>query len=242
MRLFAQVAQTGSFTAAAKVLDLPKQTVSRRFAQLEEALGVQLAHRTTRQLKLTSAGERYAQKCTQLLELADEANREISNAAKSPKGQLHLTADPTYGEAFLSELLSEYLRTYPEVSLELHLTNRHVNLIEEGFDAAFRIGRLSDSSLIARKLGPAKLSYLASPEYLSARGHPDTPRALSEHDCIEFAPARGESRWPFWGPEGQFTVTVSGRIRLNSLRLARERALEGFRDCKPARVRLRGGY
>ena len=229
MRLFAALADEGSFTGAARRLRMPKQTVSRRLAELEAALGAQLATRTTRTLRLTDVGLAYAERCREVVRLADEANLAASVTGDHPHGVLRITADPTFGEAFLPGLCAEYLERHREVRLEVVLTPRAIDLVDEGFDLAFRIGRLQDSSLVARRLGAARLLYCAAPSYLHARGHPSTPDALQSHDCIELSPRREGMRWPFRDPEGGVTtVAVTGRIRVNSLPMAREVALAGL--------------
>ena len=229
MRLFASVADAGSFTAAAERLRLPKQTVSRRLAELEAALGVQLATRTTRTLRLTDVGRAYAERCREVVRLADEANRAVAETGDQPRGVVRITADPTFGEAFLPSLCAEYLGLHPQVKLEVVLTPRHVDLVDEGFDLAFRVGHLQDSSLVARRLGSARMLYCAAPSYLKARGRPTTPSQLPEHDCIELSPRRQGVRWPFRGEDGGVeTIEVAGRIRVNSLPMAREIALAGL--------------
>lgn len=229
MRVFAALAKAGSFTAAARQLDMPKQTVSRRFAELEAALGVQLATRTTRRLRLTDVGRAYAERCAEVQRLADEANHAATVASDHPHGTLRLTADPTFGEAFLPSLCADFLRAHPDVRLEVVLTPRPVDLVDEGFDLAFRVGNLPDSSLIARRLGPARMLYCAAPSYLHARGRPTHPDDLDTHDCIELSPRREGVRWPFARPEGGvLTKPVEGRIRVNALPMARQVALAGL--------------
>jgi DNA-binding transcriptional LysR family regulator len=209
---------------------MPKQTVSRRLAELEAALGVQLAQRTTRRLRLTDVGRAYAVRCREVARLADEANRAAAAVAgDEPRGTLRITADPTFGEAFLPGLSAEFLARYGEVRLEVVLTNRYVDLVDEGFDLAFRVGRLEDSSLVARRLGPARLWCCAAPGYLERKGVPADPSALAEHDCIELSPRRGPSRWPFRDPEGGVqAVPVTGRIQVDSLPMARQIARAGL--------------
>lgn len=228
MRLFAALAEAGSLTAAARALAVPKQTVSRRLAALEDALGVQLATRTTRRLRLTEIGEAYAARCAEIARLADDANLAVQDRAEAPRGTLRVTADPTFGESFLPGLIAEYVGRNPEVTVEAILTPRRVDLVEEGFDVAFRVGRLEDSSLVARRLGVARLAYVASPDYLDAHGKPNAPDDLVDHECIELVPRPGPSRWPFGGREGLRLVAVSGRVRVNSLPLARQAALMGL--------------
>lgn len=162
MRVFAKLAEMGSLSAAARALGMPKQTLSRRLAALEQALGVTLATRSTRRLRLTDAGTAYAGRCAEIVRLADEANLAVTDRSQAPTGTLRLTADPTFGEAFLPALVAEFVESFPAVSVEAVLTSRRVDLIEEGFDVAFRVGRMDDSSLVARKLGAARLCYAAS--------------------------------------------------------------------------------
>jgi DNA-binding transcriptional LysR family regulator len=141
---------------------------------------------------------------------------------------LRVTADAVFGEAFLPGLIAEYAGAYREVQVEVIVTSRYVDLVEEGFDVAFRVGRLADSSLVAQRLGDARLCYCASPAYLAARGAPETPDALRAHDCIELVPRAGPSKWPFRGPEGLIQVPVAGRVRVSSLPMARQAALAGL--------------
>lgn len=228
MRLFASVAEAGSFTAAARKLGMPKQTVSRRIGELEQALDAQLLHRTTRRLHLTELGAAYAQRCAEIVRLADEANRAVTDAREAPAGRLRVTADPVFGEAFLSGLVVEYARRWPEVELEVLLTRRHVELVEEGFDVAFRVGRVEDPALTATRLGPARVRYCASPAYLSRHGRPRTPDDLARHACIAVVSDGAPVRWPFRGPKGPSLVPVAARLRFSSFAMAHAAALAGL--------------
>ncbi len=228
MRLFARVAEAKSFTAAARALGVPKQTVSRRVAELEHALGVQLLHRTTRRLHLTDAGAAYAERCAEIARMAEEANRAVADTEQIPRGTLRLTADAVFGEAFLSDLVLEFARRWPEVGIEVVLTRRRVELVEEGFDVAFRVGHLDDASLSGFRLGPARVRYCASPAYVARRGAPANPGELERHDCILVSSDAAPVRWPFQGPGGATTVPVSGRLRFSSHAMARAAALAGL--------------
>lgn len=228
MRLFAAVAETKSFTAAAQRLAVPKQTLSRRVADLERALGVQLMHRTTRQLRLTPVGAAYAERCAEIARIAVEANRAVSDAQEKPSGTLRITADPVFGEAFLGELVIEYARRWPEVRVEVVLTRRRVDLVEEGFDIAFRIGDVDHPTLAGVRLGPARVRYCASPAYVAKRGKPKTPADLEQHDCIVVSSDGTSSRWPFAGKKGLSMVTISGRLTLTSFEIARTAAIAGL--------------
>lgn len=228
MRLFAEVARAQSFTAAARALGVPKQTLSRRVAELEHALGVTLLHRTTRKLHLTELGAAYAERCMELVRLAEEADRAITESQLVPRGLLRVTADPLFGEAFLGRVVIEYASRWPDVSVEVLLTRRRVSLVEEGFDVAFRVGHLDDPTLTARKLGPARIRYCASPAYLKRRGTPETPEDLGAHECIAVTAEGAPVQWPFAGRRSPKLVPVSGRLRLSSSALAHEAALAGL--------------
>jgi DNA-binding transcriptional LysR family regulator len=228
MRLFAQVAAAQSFTLAARQLNMPKQTLSRRVAELERALGVQLLQRTTRRLHLTQAGAAYAVRCADIVRAADEANRAVSDEVEAPSGTLRVTADPVFGEAFLTDLIIEYARRWPEVSLDVALTRRRVDLVEEGFDVAFRIGAISDTTLAGFDLGPARVRYCASGEYLARRGAPDSPAKLAAHDCLIVGERGAPSAWPFHGKAGLTLVPISGKLTVSSFAMARAAALAGL--------------
>jgi DNA-binding transcriptional LysR family regulator len=228
MRLFARVAEARSFTAAARLMGMPKQTLSRRIAELEQALDVQLLHRTTRRLHLTEVGAAYAERCAEIVRLADEANRAVIDEQQVPRGVLRITADPVFGEAFVTGLVVEYASRWPEVHVEVALTRRRVDLAEEGFDLAFRVGRVEDPALTATSLGPARIRYCASPAYVAGHGAPESPDDLQRHQCILVVSDGMPVRWPFHGPRGDVLVPVSGRLRFTSSAMAHAAALHGL--------------
>lgn len=228
MRWFAALAEARSFTRASQKLGIPKQTLSRHIAELESSLDVQLLHRTTRRVALTDAGAAYAARCEEIVRLADEANRAITDAGASPRGVLRITADPVFGEAFLAPVIVEYATQFREVQIDVVLTRRKVDVIEEGFDVAFRVGQIEDTTLTATALGPARVRYCASPAYLARRGRPESPAGLAEHDCIVVAADGSAVRWPFRGRKRPELVAVSGRLRLNSFAIAHEAARAGL--------------
>ncbi|MEW5848067.1 MAG: LysR family transcriptional regulator [Myxococcota bacterium] len=228
MRLFARVAEARSFTGAARQLGIPKQTLSRRIAELEEALDVQLIHRTTRKLHLTDVGAAYAERCAELVRLAEEANRAVTDTRQAPRGVLRVTADPVFGEAFVTGLVVEYAQRWPQVQVDVMLTRRHVDLVEEGFDVAFRIGRADDPALTATALGPARVRYCASPRYLARRGTPTSPEDLSRHECLPLVTDGTPQRWPFRGPKGPVLLPVPARLRFTSFAMAHAAALAGL--------------
>lgn len=230
MRLFAKVAEHKSFTTTAKLLHVPKQTLSRRVAELERALGVQLLRRTTRRLHLTSVGAAYFERCADMVRAADEANRAVVDADEEPCGTLRITADPTFGEAFLTDLVLDYARRWPEVRLDVALTRRRVDLIEEGFDVAFRVGELGDPAVTGFRLGPARVRYCASPAYVARRGTPRAMRELAAHDCIVVGSSGDPMRWPFAGKRKGSVVLmpVDGKFLLSSFAMAKAAALAGL--------------
>jgi DNA-binding transcriptional LysR family regulator len=230
MRVFAAVVEAKGFTAAARGLRMPKQTVSRRIAALEEALGAKLLHRTTRRLTPTPVGAAYAERCGDVARLADEANRAVTEAHEQPRGVLRVTADPVFGEAFLGPLLAGYALRFPDVRLDVVLTRRKVDLVDEGFDVAFRVGPVDEASSAwtATRLGSARVRYCASPAYVRRCGKPAKPEDLARHECVLVTSGDGEVRWPFRGPKGPRLVAVDGRLKLSSFVLASQAVRAGL--------------
>jgi len=228
MRLFAKVAEVKSFTGAARLLGVPKQTVSRRIAELERALGVDLMHRTTRRLRLSDVGAAYAERCADIVRIAEEANRAVSDVNDVPRGPLRVTADPVFGDAFVTDLVTDFARRWPETQVEVVLTRRRVDLIDERFDVAFRIGQPDDAALSGVDLGAARVRYCASPSYVARRGAPARPEDLRRHDCIVVTSDGAPTRWPFPGERGPRLVPVTGRLTFSSFSMARAAALAGL--------------
>lgn len=189
--VFAKVVQAGSFTTAAQQLSMPKSTVSRKVAELEQRLNARLLQRTTRKLSLTDAGRAYYDYCARIVAEADEAERAVTSLQANPKGLLRVTAPINMG--FLGPIISDYLKRYPEVSIDLFCTGRTVDLVEERFDLGIRAGTLADSTLIARNLGTVKWFLVASSTYLKKRGRPRSPADLAKHDCLLFGPSGNNS-------------------------------------------------
>jgi DNA-binding transcriptional LysR family regulator len=224
---FATVVEEGGFTAAAKKLGVPKSTVSRRVARLEDELGVRLLQRTTRRLGLTELGESYYQRVSQALRSLDQAHDELSEAQDRPRGLLRVTAPPDFGIAYLGELVAAFTEQYPDVTVWVELSGRMVDLVAEGFDLALRAGVLRDSSLVARRITAAEGWLVASPVYLE--GHPAPQRAddLVEHQCVIYERS-GELRGlVLEGPEGLVTLTVRGRVSGNDFGFLRRAILAG---------------
>lgn len=226
--VFAQVAELASFRRAAEALGVPRSTVSRRVADLERQLATRLLQRTTRRVALTDAGAAYLRACQPALGAIEDAARAISSGASAARGRLRVTAAVTFGERFLGPVVADYLDRNPEVSVDVVLTDRQVDLVQEGFDLAFRGGRVGDPSLVAREIGRGQLRCFASEAYLARRGRPRTPRDLERHDCVLYAPLAPGGRWTFRAQRRAVTVAVRGRVSVNSLPLALEAALHGL--------------
>ncbi|MEN3277222.1 MAG: hypothetical protein V7631_3012 [Massilia sp.] len=227
MKVFAAVVEAGSFTAAADGLDMSKAAVSRYVAELEERLGVRLLHRTTRRLSPTTEGEIFHARCRELLGNLEEAEAEVGSRSGEASGLLKLNVPVTFGLMHLAHLWPALLARHPKLALDITLSDRVVDLVEEGFDAAVRIGQLAPSSLISRKLASTRLVLCASPAYVRARGEPAHPDELLRHDVISYSLFASGENWRFSGPAGESTVRVVPRMRTNSGDTCRAAALQG---------------
>ncbi|MGY2291321.1 LysR family transcriptional regulator [Pseudomonas sp. SDO528_S397] len=227
MRLFCQVMESGSFTAAAEQLGLSKQFVSRRLIQLEARLGVRLLNRSTRRLDVTPLGQSYYESALRLLGEVEQVEQGIAGQNSEPRGTLRLSAPLSFAMAHLGSLLPQFLHRYPHVSVEVDLSDRPVDLIGEGYDLVLRIGTLEDSTLIARHITSVPRVYCASPDYLARRGTPQKPEDLAEHDCLTYGHGR-QVQWRFQARGKAHTHAVSGRMRANNGELLREAAIAGL--------------
>lgn len=216
MNAFAAVVEAGSFTGAAGAKGLSKAALSRHVAQLEDRLGLRLLNRTTRRLSLTEAGRAFYEGCQRMLAEAEGAEAQVTALATRPRGVLRLSAPMSFGVTYLTPLLGPFLDRCPELSLDLVLGDRVVDLVEEGFDAALRIGELSDSSLIARRLCGLENYVCAAPTYLARKGRPRRPQDLADHDCLIYSYLREHKTLHFEGPEGRAAVEVGGRVEANN--------------------------
>jgi len=217
MQVFVRVAALGSFSAAARALNLSQTMVTKHVAALEERLGVKLLHRSTRRLTLTEGGRSYLAACERILAEIEEAEAEASLERIEPRGVLRLNVPLTFGFRHIAPAIPEFNRLHPAVSFDLGLADRYVDLIEEGWDLAVRIGRLKDSSLVARRLAPCRTVVCAAPSYLKEHGTPRTLEDLADHNCLGYTlpSAIGANRWPF-GLEGETVVPVQGNLRANN--------------------------
>lgn len=226
--VFARVIEAGSFTAAARLLGMPKTTVSRRIAALEREVGVRLIQRTTRSLNMTDAGRLYYEQSIQALRMIEDANLRLAEARAEPAGTIRISAPIGFGDYFLTGTVFDFLGAYPKTKVELRLTDEKLNLVESGIDLAFRTGVLPDSTLIARKLGAAYRVLCASPDYLARRGVPEGPADLARHHCVIAGPSTASAHWILDGPHGQEAVTVSGRFAANEMQTVVAAAIAGY--------------
>lgn len=210
---FTRVVDSGSFTAAATRLGWPKSSVSHRVARLERTLGARLLERSTRRLRLTDVGARYHEHARRVLEELEQASATVARFRSEPQGRLRITASVVLGQALLPPLVAEFAARYPEVQLFVDLSNRRVDLLEEGFDLAIRSGVLPDSSLVARTLGRAAARLYAAPAYLRKRGRPRRPDELDTHVLIDNAPSAPTDRWTLSHDDGRQAI-VQARFRL----------------------------
>lgn len=225
MRLFVATLDTGSFTAAADRLGLSKQFISRRVMALEEQLGARLLVRTTRHLRPTDLGRAYAEQARRILQQVEELDQAITGAGQSARGRLRITAPMSFGTMHLSPLLAQFLAAYPQVAIELDLSDRTVDLLGEGYDLAIRIGSLADSSMIARSIAPVDMVLCCSPSYLARQGTPATPAELAGHECLLYGHGP-HVEWVFGKLAA--SVTVRGRYRANNGELMRDAAIQGL--------------
>ncbi|OOV94664.1 MULTISPECIES: LysR family transcriptional regulator [unclassified Pseudomonas] len=224
MRIFCQVMDSGSFTAAADKLGLSKQFVSRRLMQLEERLGVRLLNRSTRRLDVTPLGQNYYESALRLLGEVEEVEQGIAGQNSEPRGTLRLSAPLSFALAHLGCLLPLFLQRYPQVSVEVDLSDRPVDLLSEGYDLVLRIGVLEDSTLIARRIATIQRVYCASPGYLASRGVPQHPEQLSGHDCLPYGHGR-QVQWRFQVKGKPMNINVGGRMRVNNGELLKDAAV-----------------
>ncbi|MCP4808643.1 MAG: LysR family transcriptional regulator [Proteobacteria bacterium] len=224
MRAFTRVVDEGSFTAAARSLGLPKSTVSRHVAALEDRLGVRLLHRTTRSLRPTDVGQAYYARAAAILADVEEAEQAVTHMQSTPRGRLRVTAGVSFGTGYLGTIIAGFLERYPDVEAEAVLTDRYVDLIGEGFDVALRAGSLDDSSLIARRLGSARVCLVGSPDYLARRGTPKVPSDLRGHECIRYSLSRTGGSWTLRDE----AVPVKGRLTLDNGELILDAAIRGI--------------
>lgn len=226
---FVHAAEARSFTRAAHRLGISPSGISKAISRLESRHSVRLLQRTARSITLTPEGSAYYERCKKILADLEEAEHVLSDAHKSPRGLLRITLPLSIGRLHLARTLPEFARQYSEVQLEVHVSDRITDLVEEKFDVAIRIGKLNDSRLVARRLGSGTLTTCATPAYLKRHGAPKCPEDLLQHNCIQFeVPGTGRTQpWQFQRDRRRITVPVRGNLRLDHAEAMVEAALAG---------------
>jgi DNA-binding transcriptional LysR family regulator len=224
LKIFARVVESGSLSAAGRELQLSPTVVSKRLTRLEEQLGARLIQRTTRQLTLTEVGEGYHERVLAVLIALEEADAFVSGSG-APRGLLRVSAPTGFGRRHIAPKLGKFLRTYPDVKLELDLSDDYVDLIAGGFDVVVRIGALGDSSMVARRLAPNRRLLVATPEYLAEYGEPETLADLDRYKVITTVP---QAEWHLEGPEGPVVYRPDSIILTNSSEVVRESVIGGL--------------
>jgi DNA-binding transcriptional LysR family regulator len=230
MRVFAKVVEQGNFARAATVLELSNAVVTRHVADLESHLGTRLLNRTTRRLSLTETGMAYLERVRQILQDIDDADAMASSQAKNPTGTLRVYSHLGFGQLQLAKLLPHYAQKFPDVTLDVTLSDRTVDLVEDGFDVGMFIGlQKFDASMIARQIGTTEVLLCASPEYLKQHGAPLVPEDVSDHACLNFSYEQLRHRWPIEGPDGNIVhIPVTSKMLSNSGELLRQCAMAGM--------------
>jgi DNA-binding transcriptional LysR family regulator len=227
MQAFVAVADLQGFAPAARKLGLSPSAVTRLIAALEERLGARLLQRTTRQVTLTDAGSRYLERARRILADVEEAEDAVEGERIRPGGRLVISAPVGFGRLHVSPLVSAYLKRYPEVGADLRLSDRLINLVEEGVDLAVRIGHLPDSTLVARHVGEMRRIVVAAPDYLKARGEPKRPAEIATHDTIQFGAMTAAPDWRFVEDDSEIRVSPTPRFATNSADAAIQHAEAG---------------
>ncbi|HAT29312.1 MAG TPA: LysR family transcriptional regulator [Janthinobacterium sp.] len=227
MEILVAVVDAGSFTAAAEAFDISPVMVGKHIAYLEERLGARLLARTTRRQSLTEIGRQYCEQCRLILAQVAAAENGAEAMRARPRGTLKITVPVSFGSEWLAPAMTDYLTLHREVSLDLNLNDRLLDLVDEGYDAAVRIGALEDSRLVARPLRPYGVAICASPAYLARRGTPRTPADLDSHECLDYIHWNKQVRWRLKG-DGATRAGWSGRFRANNGQALRMAALQGF--------------
>jgi DNA-binding transcriptional LysR family regulator len=227
MQAFVAVADLQGFAPAARKLGLSPSGVTRLIAALEERLGARLLQRTTRSVTLTDVGTRYLERVRRILADVEEAESSAEGERVRPSGRLVASAPIGFGRLHVSPVMSRYLARYPEVSGELRLTDRMINLVEDGVDLAVRIGHLADSTLVARHVGEMRRIVVASSAYLKQRGEPNKPEAIASHDTVQFGPTMAAPEWRFVEDGREIRVVTTPRLTTNSADAAIQYAAQG---------------
>lgn len=236
LRIFARVAAVQNLSSVGTELGLTPGTISKRIQALESELRVRLFDRTTRSIRITEEGATFLSYIERILVDLENARAAVGDHTTRPKGKLKISAPATFGRLFVAPAISSFMRAYPEIEIQIDLTDRIVNLQEEGYDVAIRIGQLTDSVLIAKRLCADRQVVVASPAYLEAHGTPKTPADLSAHNCFVLG---DYWQWSFCRGKEDFSIKVSGRLRSNNGEILRHAALDGHGLFQTSELRVR---
>ncbi|MHC8350935.1 LysR family transcriptional regulator [Pseudomonas sp. RT4P38] len=227
MQVFCTVVDKGTFVGAAEPLEMSKAAISRYVSALEERLGARLLHRTTRKLSLTEEGRQFYHQAREVLALMDQAEEAVSSAVPEPSGILRVNAPVSFGVLHLAPLWGAFMSAHPNVELDISLNDRLVDLVDEGFDAAIRIARMENSSLVGRRLAGTRMCLCASPDYLASHPPLRTLADLAEHGVIAYTNFATGNEWPFDGPDGRVSVRTRSSVRCNNGDTCRSIAIAG---------------
>lgn len=227
MRAFIRVVQIGSFSAAAREQNTTQATISKKVAALEAKLGAKLLTRSSRELSLTQVGAQYYEKCVAIIGELDEAEARARSQVASPQGLIRITAPVVFGRQALGPIMKEFLSLYPDIKVDLALTDKHVDLIGEGVDVAIRARPLEDSSLVARHLFDNPMLLVASPDYLALHGVPKEPVELKRHNCLVYSLLKSVNIWHFTHEDKNVSVPVNGNFQSDNGDVLLELALDG---------------
>ena len=225
MEMFVRIVETGSFSAVARELGTTQPTISKQLTALEKQLKTRLLNRSTRSISLTEPGTAYYDRCKRIIDEVQEAEGALGRLQSSLIGALHVNSSIGLGQIFLTPLILKFQQQYPELTVELTLNDRYIDLVEEGVDVAVRLGRLTDSSLVARRLGSTRRLLVATRTYLAAHGTPLTPGDLVHHNCLLYAYLSTGNEWTFTGSDGEIRVRVQGNFKANNGHAIREALL-----------------
>ena len=215
MAIFARVVEAGSFSEAARRMGSSRSAISKAVAKLEKALGAHLLNRTTRYLSLTEIGAAVAEHCSRILDEATEAEKLVGSLNSEARGVLRVSASVAFGTLHVAPALAEFLPHHPELTIDLSITDRWVNLAEEGYDVAIHVSSDPPPHLVARPLAPVRRKLCATPDYFHRRGIPQTPADLVAHNCLDYTRSGEPGRWRFTGPEGEISVPVTGPLHVD---------------------------
>ena len=228
MRIFVEVVNSGSFTAAAEKIGLSRAQISKSVMLLEQYLGTRLLNRTTRRISLTEPGRVYYERSSALLDEIDEIEAVVSNESGEARGRLTLSAPTSFGILHLQNAIPVYLEKYPDVQVSLSLADRFIDVVAEGFDLVIRIAELEDSSLVARRLAPCKRILCAAPGYLEKHGTPQVPQDLAIHQCLVYSNELKPDTWRLTGPDGYEAIKVNGPVCADNGDILRAAAVAGL--------------